>query len=155
MAFGGQRTAAVSPAGVIFHTTLEKLSSPQISWGSTQENEQSVYIVLYWLQYLSKTVLSNAGFNLFSPFTDLDISFHCSGEPPLGHQDKTGHQKMAHNTPSVSAGSPRHRSWYNLPTMTRAATCHPLLECIRHENMRHKCKRHSHNMHSMNIEIQT
>lgn len=31
MALGGQRTAAVSPAGVIFHTTLEKLSSPHIS----------------------------------------------------------------------------------------------------------------------------
>lgn len=31
MALGGQRTAAVSPDGVIFHTTLEKLSSPHIS----------------------------------------------------------------------------------------------------------------------------
>ncbi|TNN57630.1 hypothetical protein EYF80_032160 [Liparis tanakae] len=31
MALGGQRTAAVSPKGVIFHTTLEKLSSAHIS----------------------------------------------------------------------------------------------------------------------------
>lgn len=30
-AFGGQRTAAVSPAGVLFHTTFEKFSSSQIS----------------------------------------------------------------------------------------------------------------------------
>lgn len=39
MALGGQRTAAVSPAGVIFHTTLEKLSSPHISWGSAHKQK--------------------------------------------------------------------------------------------------------------------
>lgn len=34
IAFRGHLTAAVSPAGVIFHMTLEKLSSPHISCGS-------------------------------------------------------------------------------------------------------------------------
>lgn len=33
-AFGGQCTAAVSPAGVFFQMTSAKVSSPQISWGS-------------------------------------------------------------------------------------------------------------------------
>lgn len=38
-AFGGQRTAAVSPEGVFFHTTFEKFSSSQISCGSAQNHK--------------------------------------------------------------------------------------------------------------------
>lgn len=42
-AFGGQRTAAVSPAGVLFHTTFEKFSSSQISCGSVL-NEKFYFV---------------------------------------------------------------------------------------------------------------
>lgn len=39
VALRGHRTAATSPAGVSFHTTVPKLSSSQISWGSAQGPE--------------------------------------------------------------------------------------------------------------------
>lgn len=49
-AFGGQRTAAVSPAGVLFHTTFEKFSSSQISWGSVLNGKVSFYLKYYIIQ---------------------------------------------------------------------------------------------------------
>lgn len=120
MALGGQRTAAVSPAGVIFHTTLEKLSSPHISWGSAHKQKvRKLYS--QWEKTPNKKTKQKTGVQAsvpdeilltqraVFPSTDLGISSHYIAGPLLVLQDRIALQKRVHNKSCFSAGSPRHR----------------------------------------------
>lgn len=117
-ALGGQRTAAVSPAGVIFHTTLEKLSSPQISWGSAHKKGKC--------SKKHEGFLSDATPPTVAASTHLDTSFRYRGGPLLVLRDTAVLQRRGRSRSCFSAASPHHTFWCNLTTRTKAAICRPL-----------------------------
>ena len=128
MALGGQRTAAVSPAVVIFHTTLEKLSSPHISWGSTMRNggwerTQRGYIALTFSPFFP--IIASV-----RPVTQQGsyqgTSSRCTAGAPPAPRGKADPRRWAPSRPSVSAGSHPRTSENSRSTGSTAATSHPL-----------------------------
>lgn len=136
----GQVTAAISPAGVLFHTTSPSVSSWQISWGSEKKRRRLGYI--FWCiesKYLSvfsgQVVFEYYCFVLnhwivYQPclfwLTDLGIFSRCSVSALLSLQGKALHQSKVLHTSSVSAGFLHHRSYCSFPMSSMITSVHQL-----------------------------